>query len=94
MFAISFDLVVAEAEMRHPKGTTAAYDEIARTLKRYDFARVQGSVYTTEVEDLANLLQAMNALRALPWFADTVRDIRAFRVEQWSDFTPFMKSNR
>ncbi len=94
MFAISFDLVVAETELRHPKGTTAAYDEVARTLKRYDSARVQGSVYTTEVEDLANLLRAMNTLRALPWFADCVRDIRAFRVEQWSDFTDFMKSNR
>ena len=94
MFAISFDLVVAETELRHPAGTTAAYDEIARTLKRYGFERIQGSVYTTDVEDLANLLQATNALKALPWFPDCVRDVRGFRVEQWSDFTPFMKSNR
>lgn len=94
MFAISFDLVVAETELRHPAGTTAAYDEIARTLKRYGFERIQGSVYTTDVEDLANLLQAMNALKALPCFPDCVRDVRAFRVDQWSDFTPFMKSNR
>ena len=37
----------------------------------------------------------MNALKALPWFAESVKDIRGFRVEQWSDFTPFMKgSNR
>ena len=33
----------------------------------------------------------MNALKAIPWFANSVRDIRAFRVENWSDFTQFMK---
>jgi virulence-associated protein VapD len=33
----------------------------------------------------------MIALRNLPWFSKSVRDIRAFRVEQWSDFTGFMK---
>jgi virulence-associated protein VapD len=34
----------------------------------------------------------MNTLKALPWFPASVRDIRAFRVEQWSDLTAFMKS--
>ena len=48
-----------------------------------------------DVEDIANLFDAMNALKALPWFPDCVRDIKAFRVEQWSDFTRTMKgSNR
>jgi virulence-associated protein VapD len=31
------------------------------------------------------------ALKKLPWFPHCVRDIRAFRIEQWSDFTPLMK---
>ena len=43
-------------------------------------------------EDLANLTNAMTALKQLPWFPNSVRDIRAFRVEQWSDFTSFIKS--
>lgn len=34
---------------------------------------------------------AMNALKAIPWFTQSVRDIRAFRVEDWSDFTPLFK---
>lgn len=34
----------------------------------------------------------MNALKALPWFPICVRDIRAFKVEHWSDFTDFIKS--
>lgn len=94
MFAIAFDLIVSEAEAHHPKGTSQAYADIGSTLARYGFGRVQGSVYTTEDENLANLTSAMNALRALGWFPLCVRDIRAFRIEQWSDFTDFMKSNR
>ncbi|HAX7388080.1 TPA: virulence factor, partial [Escherichia coli] len=33
----------------------------------------------------------VNALKALEWFPNSVRDIRAFRIEQWSDFTSSMK---
>jgi len=43
-------------------------------------------------EGVANLAGAMNALKALPWFPAWVLDIRAFRVEEWSDFTSFIKA--
>jgi virulence-associated protein VapD len=33
-----------------------------------------------------------NAPMPLPWFPTCFRDIRAFKVEHWSDFTDFMKS--
>ena len=33
----------------------------------------------------------MTALKATDWFSGSVRDIRAFRVGYWSDFTPFFK---
>ena len=36
----------------------------------------------------ADIGAAFTALKAMPWFPGSVRDIRAFRVEQWSDFTP------
>ncbi|MBU2852552.1 hypothetical protein [Acidithiobacillus ferriphilus] len=52
---------------------------------------VQGSIYVCENEDMANLMDAMDALTDLPWFPSSVRDIRAFRVEQWSDFTARVK---
>jgi virulence-associated protein VapD len=32
------------------------------------------------------------ALKALTWFPASVRDIRAFKVEHWSDFTALVKS--
>ena len=41
--------------------------------------------------DMANLFKAMNELKNTSWFINSVRDIRAFRVEDWSDFTDFMK---
>lgn len=50
-------------------------------------------MYVCEREDLANLFAAMNALKSLQWFSLCVRDIRAFRIEQWSDFTGYFKSS-
>jgi virulence-associated protein VapD len=91
MFAIAFDLVVAEVLKEHPKGVTPAYIEIGQTLRHFGFKRIQGSVYVTENDDMANLFSALVALRSLPWFPASVRDIRAFRIEQWSDFTALMK---
>ena len=91
MFAIAFDLVVADAEEHHPRGATAAYADIGSTLRRFDFERIQGSVYVTENDDMANLFAALLALKALPWLPLSVRDIRGFRIENWSDFTPIIR---
>jgi len=92
MFAIAFDLVVADTAENHPKGVAQAYADIGSTLSTYGFNRVQGSLYTNDSEDMANLFLAITALKSLPWLPASVRDIRAFRVEQWSDFTKVVKS--
>ncbi len=78
MFAVAFDFVVADAERYHPKGMTQAYRETGEVLGRFGFRRKQGSVYLTEDENLVNLMNAMLALRSLPWFPKVVRDVRAF----------------
>ena len=91
MFAIVFDLVVADTAAHHPKGVSQAYADIGSTLAGFGFDRVQGSLYTSDSEDLANLFSAIMALKALPWLPQSVRDIRAFRVEQWSNFTKLVK---
>lgn len=92
MYALAFDLVVADTEKHHPKGVTQAYTEIGAVLSEYGFYRVQGSLYVTEDEDMANLFLAIQSLRTRIWFTKSVRDIRAFRIEQWSDFTAVVKS--
>jgi virulence-associated protein VapD len=91
VFAIAFDLIVAETQKRHPKSVSQAYADIAAALSTCGFNRVQGSLYITANEDMANLFRAIMQLKTLPWFAGSVRDIRAFRIEQWSDFTPIIK---
>ena len=66
MFAISFDLVVKQTEMSHPRGVAQAYLDIANELGKFAFFRVQGSVYISDNDDLANLFQAIIALKGLP----------------------------
>ena len=91
MFAITFDLVVRDTAEKHPQSVSQAYLDIEQTLSTYGFIRIQGSVYVTQSEDLANLFVAIMALKKLSWFSTCVRDIRAFKVEQWSDFTKIIK---
>ncbi len=76
MFAIAFDLKVAETERRHTKGVAKAYGDIAAALSRFGFRRIQGSVYVCDSEDLANLFQAIGALKSMHWFPPSVRDAR------------------
>ncbi len=92
MFAIPFDLRVEDARRHHPSGDpTRAYGDIRRELERFGFEWRQGSLHTSENDDMANLFSAILALKALSWFPMKVRDIRASRVEQWSDFTSLVK---
>ena len=44
MYAVAFDLVVADTERHHPKGVSQAYADIASILNEYGFRRVQGSL--------------------------------------------------
>ena len=91
MFAIAFDLVVKDTAQHNSKGVSSAYAEIGAALSGYGFSRVQGSLYVCDNEDMANLMDAIDSLSDLPWFPASVRDIRAFRVDQWSDFTTRVK---
>lgn len=55
MYAIAFDLVVADTEQNHPKGVSQAYADIASILNEHGFRRVQGNLYVTDKEDMAKL---------------------------------------
>ncbi len=92
MFAIAIDMTVANADAHHPKGQRKAYSDVARTLENFGFKRAQWSVYAAETEDLANLFAAVDALRSLEWFPASVKNIRAFRMDQGSDFTAIVKA--
>jgi virulence-associated protein VapD len=93
MFAIAFDMVISDLEKHYGQPYHNAYFEIGKELRKFGFYNAQGSVYLTQNKDMANLFRAMNALKNIDWFRLSVRDIRAFRVEDWSDFTSFMKED-
>ena len=45
----------------------------------------------TDADNLLNLFNAVNALKDIQWFKKSVRDIRGYRVEEWSDFTDVVR---
>lgn len=91
MYAIAFDLVQDDLKTHYGPSHNNAYKDIEDVLEAYDFYRRQGSVYVTDNNDLANLFGAITALKALKWFGPSVKDLRAFRMESWSNFTAFVK---
>lgn len=91
MFAIAFDMVIKDLKTFYGEPYNNAYYDISNVMEQFGFYWTQGSLYLTVNPDFTNLVRAMNALKAIPWFVQAVRDIRAFRVENWSDFTGFMK---
>ena len=91
MFAIAFDMLISDLKKNYGRSYNNAYFEIRMTLRKYGFYNTQGSVYLSANNDMANLYMAIEALKNTPWFKDSVRDIRAFKVEDWSDFTPVFK---
>ncbi|MRQ23691.1 virulence protein [Riemerella anatipestifer] len=64
---------------------------MSNILQEFGFFRTQGSVYLNNNSDMANLMEAIQTLSEVEWFANSVRDIRGFRVEDWSNFTKLVK---
>ena len=91
MFAIAFDMVVSDLKKYYGEPYNNAYYEISLVLEKSDFYNTQGSVYLSTNNNMANLLTAIIALKNIDWFKKSVRDICAFRVEDWSNFTDFIK---
>ncbi|MDR0694201.1 MAG: virulence protein [Prevotellaceae bacterium] len=92
MFAIAFDMVISDLKKHYREPYNNAYYEISLVLEKFDFYNTQGSVYLSTNNDMANLLTAVIALKNIDWFKKSVRDIRVFRVEDWSNFTDFIKN--
>ena len=91
MYAISFDMEVAKLKEHYGEPYNKAYDEIRVMLNDLGFTWTQGSLYLTDKNTLATVYKAINKLSQIAWFKASVRDIRAFKVEDWSDFTDIVK---
>ena len=93
MFALSFDLVISDLKAHYGEPYNRAYFEIKTLLVKNSFEWIQGSTYLTQSDDLGTLYKAIMALSKIDWFKKSVRDIRGFKVENWSDFTEIVKNS-
>ena len=91
MYALSFDMKIADLEEHYGNLYHGAYYEIKRPMAKQEFYWIQGSTYMTNADNLLNIFNAVNALKSIDWFRKSVRDIRGYRVEEWSDFTEIVK---
>jgi len=90
MYAIAFDLKIDDLKKSYGDPYNGAYDEIKRELGEFGFVWTQGSLYINAAANngLVNVFNAIERLKGIDWFVSSVRDIRSFKVEDWSDFTP------
>lgn len=93
MYAIAFDLKIDDLKKNYGEPYNGAYDEIRQELEALGFEWTQGSVYINSDNNnsLTTVYKAINRLSQIDWFKKSVRDIRAFKVEDWSDFTEIVK---
>ncbi|MBR2214444.1 MAG: virulence protein [Selenomonadaceae bacterium] len=93
MYAIAFDFKIDDLKKEYGEPYNKAYDEIRQELESIGFEWTQGSVYIdrSPVNGLTTVYKAMNKLSGITWFKKSVRDIRAFKVEDWSDFTEIVR---
>lgn len=94
MYAIAFDMLIADLKINYGDPYNNAYAEISAELKKFDFEPAQGSVYLYAGGEngIAVVYRAINRLSNIEWFKKSVRDIRVFKVEDWSDFTDIVKN--
>lgn len=95
MYAIAFDLKIDDLKKNYGEPYNKAYDEIRQELELLGFEWTQGSLYisSSSKNTLTTVYKAVNKLSKIEWFKESVRDIRAFKVEDWSDFTEIVKEN-
>ncbi len=89
MYAISFDL---DPAIIHAQKMGHIYSDIDNLLHQYGFQRLHNHVYCYPKEDMAHVFNTLNALKNLAGFAEVVKEIYTFRMEQWSEFTSFIKA--
>lgn len=85
-------MVISNLKKHYGEPYNNAYFEIKELLRRNGFNWVQGSTYLTESDDLGNVIKAIMDLSKIDWFKKSVRDIRGYKVENWSDFTDIVKN--
>ena len=89
MYAMTFDMDTETLQQAYPgESWRNAYVEIRRVLIEEGFDWQQGSVYfgnPRRIDAVTCVLAAQRLTRELPWFGQSVRDIRMLRIEENND---------
>lgn len=93
MHALSFDMNISALKEHYGIPYNNAYYEIKSVLRKAGFEWIQGSTYMTRNDDLAALVKAVMDLSKIEWFKKSVRDIRGYKVDDWSNFTDIVRNN-
>jgi virulence-associated protein VapD len=98
MYAITFDLDTDMLQQLYPGDSWRnAYTDIRRILIEDGFDWQQGSVYfgnPERIDPVTCVVAAQRLARELPWFSDSVRDIRMLRIEENNDLGPAVDRRR
>jgi virulence-associated protein VapD len=98
MYAITFDLDTDTLQQVYPGDSWRnAYTEIRRILIDGGFEWQQGSVYFGDpkrIDAVTCVITAQRLARDLPWFTESVRDIRMLRIEENNDLGPAVELPR
>lgn len=91
MYALSFDMNTVELREHYGEPISKAYYDIKKLLYKNGFEWIQGSTYITKEGDMSTLFSVMLQLKQIDWFTKSVRDIRGYKIEDWSDFTKLIR---
>ena len=93
MYALSFDMVVSDLKQYYGEPYNKAYYENKIFVEKQRLYVGSGSTYLTANDDLTALVKVVMELSKIDWFKKSVRDLRGFKVESWSDFTSLVKNS-
>lgn len=85
-------MVISDLKKHYGDPYNNAYFEIKEVLRRNRFDWIQGSTYLTASDDMGTVVKAIMDLSRIDWFKKSVRDIRGYKVENWSDFTDIIRN--
>lgn len=87
MFAVSFDFSISDLKKYYGDPYHKAYFDMRNIMVKYSFVWIQGSTYVTKNEDMSVLFDLFKELSQTEWISKSIRDIRAFEMKNWSNFT-------
>lgn len=95
MYAIVLDLNFEILKNHFEDPHKIAFDEISHELKGFAFERTTGNIFIHRLEKdgLRDLYCAINSLSKFSWLKESLRELHAFKIEDWSNFTSIIKES-